>query len=185
MLLIVHVIDWVASQKGDYMQKIVTLGALFLVCTGIANSQTPKVDPFLITDARYAALLSQIKDELPKWQATLKSINLENPSSLPYSQGKSIADDRTVALTEIDGLRAYIILERGGRTIAGELMLMTYLNHLFEESQEIMWRGAVNGLPPLPLKQIDQYGPEIKGFSESLFGDIHERVYDLEKRNCP
>ena len=64
------------------------------------------------------------------------------------------------------------------------LMLMMFLNHLFDESQEIMWRGAMNGLPSAPRKHIENYSPEINEFSGMIYADVQEKVSLLEKKSC-
>ena len=171
-------------QLGETMKiKSAVLAVLFCALSALSHAQA--TDQRLMTDTEYKIFLSQVEVELPKWQSTLKSIDLEKAPHLPYSQGKSIEDSQIVALTEVDNLRAFISLQRRKRTVQGELGIMMFLNNLLDESEEIMWRGAVNGLPSSPLDHLDQYGPEINEFSKTLFTDIQERVSILEKSTCP
>ena len=156
---------------------------VFSVFWSASRAQTT-TDPKIMNPIEYKAFLSQIEAQLPKWQSTIQSVTLENTQHMPYSQGKLIEDAQIVALNEIDNLRAYIGLERRKRTLDGELMLMMFLNHLFDESQEIMWRGAMNGLPSAPRKHIENYSPEINEFSGMIYADVQEKVSLLEKKSC-
>lgn len=164
------------------MPRIFTGVILFLLCASSAVSQAPISNPRLMSDADYKVFLSRIETALPKWEAAYKSIDLEKAPQLSYSTGKSIADLQTVGLTEIDNIRTFIYFQRHKRSVQGELALMMFLNTLFDEGEEIVFREVMSGLT---LSTLDKHGLEISTFSKDLFIDIQARVQLLEKGTCP
>lgn len=166
------------------MPKILAIAVFSLLCVPCALSQSKSVNTEVMSDAEYKIFLSQIEIRLPKWQLALKSIDPEKAPHLSYSQGKAITDAQTVALTEIDALHGDILLQHFKRTLDGEFSLMMLLHHLFDESREVMWRGAMNGLPSGPLQQIDEYGPQINSMSNKILEDIQGRVRINGEKPC-
>ena len=134
-----------------------------------------------MNDAEYSTFLSELEASLPKWEAAFKSIDLEKAPQLSYLVGKSIADSRTVGLTEIDNIRTYIHFQRRKRTLYGELALKGFLDSLFNSGHEILWKEAASGQN---LSTFEKYGPQIDAFAARIWIDAMARVQLLEKGTC-
>jgi len=139
-------------------------------------------DKRLMTDVEYKTFLVQVETELPKWETTLKRIDLEKLPQISYSQGKSIADNRDICLMEIGNIRTSIVMQRNKRTVYGELALKGYLNSLNDVGEDIVWAEVLNGLT---LTNIEKYVPELGSLIMRLGNDVLARVALLEKGTCP
>jgi hypothetical protein len=170
----------VHSLKGNLMTRTFVVVMFFLFSVSVSQAQS--ANPMLMSDAAYKTFLSQMEAALPKWETALKSINVEKMPQLSYSMGKSIADSKTLGLTEIGNIRTFIHFQRQKHTVSGELALKGSLDSLRDAGQGILWKEAVSGQNFSPLEKYDL---QITSFSAGIWIDAIARVELLEKGACP
>ena len=163
------------------MPKAFAAVLLFMLALSSAVSQTKPADPRLMSDAEYNVFLSRVETVLPKWETTLKNLDLDKLPQNSNSKGLSLADCRYLGLMQIDSTRTFIARQRVKRTVYGELALKGFLDSLFDMAEEIVWREVIGGVT---LTSLEKYAPELSKLNIRLATDAMARVQLLEKGAC-
>lgn len=164
------------------MPRIFALSIFLLLSASSVLSQIQSADPRLLSDADYNVFLSQVENELPKWETALKGIDPAKTPQISYGAGKSILAQRNIGMMETDNIRDFIAMQRRKRTVYGELAIKGFFDSLFDVEEEITWMQAINGNP---ISTFDKYAPQLDALSARIGTDAMARVELLEKGACP
>jgi hypothetical protein len=155
-----------------------------LIFVAFCGSAADVKDQRLMSNVEYIAYLDRLSLVLPRWGERIKQIDAAKLPNISYSLGKSVMDQRSLALTELGHLRVWIDQDRTSPKVSRQLAISNGLGSIYDGF------GALSemlvGVPQANswFKDLDSLYAEIGGFRIALMNHVLAGVEKLEAKGC-